>query len=370
MTDVRDWNSWFAVGQSFLAKVLHHQRFVKLVLGIVESEDRDPAEEYRLLPVIAQGAHSPQHLAQSLKRSQVYDLKLKLASILFNYAILFKWPIRRKSGKLHAHLNCDLSRSELRRPNFKNFKKKVPGNSKESLIKSKMSDTKEKILEAYRQHCAQKREELLECFEQERMEWHNKIAALQAKKKAQDEALAEVDARNADIEERERKVRAIQDQWNKALQDYRSLMADLEKQKADAHLAFQATCYEFKRQLLALNIGNSDFLDPGEGTSQQATASQNTAKEENRKLLEKLVLVRQRIEALPPRDLPDQAEEVAKLEQENNLLMEVINDLKRRKDGAQLTHLDELKSRLNWLKLELIDRNLADPNEICEDEEN
>ena len=80
--------------------------------------------------------------------------------------------------------------------------------------------------------------------------------------------------------------------------------------------------------------------------------------------------MRQRIEALPPRDLPDQAEEVAKLEQENNLLMEVINDLKRRKDGAQLTHLDELKSRLNWLKLELIDRNLADPNEICEDEEN
>ena len=227
----------------------------------------------------------------------------------------------------------------------------MPGNSKESLIKSKMSDTKDKILEAYRQHCAQKREELLECFEQERMEWQNKIAALQAKKKAQDEALAEVDARNA-------------------LQDYRSLMADLEKQKADAHLAFQATCYEFKRQLLALNIGNSDFLDPGEGTSQQATASQNTAKEENRKLLEKLVLVRQRIEALPPRDLPDQAEEVAKLEQENNLLMEVINDLKRRKDGAQLTHLDELKSRLNWLKLELIDRNLADPNEICEDEEN
>ena len=246
----------------------------------------------------------------------------------------------------------------------------MPVNCKESSIKSKMSVTKEKILEAYTQHCAQRREELLECFEQEGMEWHNKIAALQAKKKAQDEALAEVDARNADIEERERKVRAIQDQWNKALQDYRSLMADLEKQKADAHLAFQATCYEFKRQLLALNIGNSDFLDPGEGTSQQATASQNTAKEENRKLLEKLVLVRQRIEALPPRDLPDQAEEVAKLEQENNLLMEVINDLKRRKDGAQLTHLDELKSRLNWLKLALLDRNLADPNEICEDEEN
>ena len=231
-----------------------------------------------------------------------------------------------------------------------------------------MAGKKGQFLELYRRHAARKRMELEDCFEEERKEWESGISALEAQVKQVDDGLAEL---NHQDDQREDRVNEARDLWTKALQEYRSTIGKIERERENAGKAFKTILTTTRQQLQGLLKDSPLGQNTGEGPSQEVSPlSQEAAKENNQLLLEKLILLRQRIKSLPPKDEASQkAEEAKKLQLENQLLADVIEDLKRRKDGAQRSHQEQLQSELNWLKLELIDPSLVDPYEICDDED-
>lgn len=250
-------------------------------------------------------------------------------------------------------LKCEMA--DKKRESFEAFRQQTS---------QEMANSKNKVVEAYRRHIAKKKQELLECFEQEQQEWRRELAAARDHSKDLDDRLAELKDETGKLEEKERKINQVVEARSKAIQDHKALMADLERRRADGEKAMQAASMDFRRQLMALKNGGED---PGVGTSQQAAASARpSGKETNKILLEKLMEVRRRIASLEQQPRFD--DEIARLEVENKLLMEVIQDLKRRKESYKPSHLEELQAELNWLKLEQIDPALADPNQRCDDE--